>query len=134
MKFPTEARWLNGEEYTFLLRHYRAYQHLYPEDVLLGDKCHPQQVYNCPRNGQIYFIKGWHLREFGFPRQDGLRKEFKWKKMNFTTDLPKNAPLCSYLVATGKVEGECYRMHVVVNSREYSRLYRQSDVLKGLRA
>ena len=54
--------------------------------------------------------------------------------MNFTTDLPKNAPLCSYLVATGRVGGECYRMHVVVNSREYSTLYRQSEVLKGLRA
>ena len=74
------------------------------------------------------------MREFGFPRQDGLRKEFKWKKMNFTTDLPKNAPLCSYLVATGKVGRDCYRMHVVVNSKEYSNLYRQSDVLAGLRA
>jgi hypothetical protein len=54
--------------------------------------------------------------------------------MNFTTDLPKNAPLCSYLVATGKVDRECYRMHVVVNSMEYSKMYRQSDVLKDLRA
>jgi len=54
--------------------------------------------------------------------------------MNFTTDLPKNAPLCSYLVATGKVGRECFRMHVVVNSMEYSSLYRKSDVLKELRA
>ena len=54
--------------------------------------------------------------------------------MNFTTDLPKNSPLCSYLVATGKVDRECYRMHVVVNSMEYSKMYRQSDVLKDLRA
>ena len=59
---------------------------------------------------------------------------WKWKKMNFTTDLPKNAPLCSYLVATGKVGRECFRMHVVVNSMEYSSLYRKSDVLKELRA
>lgn len=40
-------------------------------------------------DGQFYFIKGWHLREFGFPRENDLRKVFKWKKMNFTTDLPK---------------------------------------------
>lgn len=132
--FPTTERWLNGEEYAFLLRHYKAYNSLYPTEMLLNTRTHPQQVYDSPRNGQIYFIKGWHLREFGFPRQDGLRKEWKWKKMNFTTDLPKNAPLCSYLVATGKVDRECYRMHVVVNSMEYSKMYRQSDVLKDLRA
>ena len=54
--------------------------------------------------------------------------------MNFTTDLPKNSPICSYLVATGRVGKDCYRMHVVVNSKEYSNLYRQSEVLKGLRA
>jgi hypothetical protein len=56
------------------------------------------------------------LREFGFPRANELKKRFKWKKMNFTTDLPKNSPICSYLVATGRVGEECYRMHVVVNS------------------
>ena len=53
--------------------------------------------------------------------------------MNFTTDLPKQDPICSYLVATGKVENECYRMHVVVNSREYNNLYRSSDILKELK-
>ena len=67
-------------------------------------------------DGQIYFIKGWHLREFGFPRSSELKKIFKWKKMNFTTDLPKNNPICTYLVATGKINDECYRMHVVVNA------------------
>ena len=53
--------------------------------------------------------------------------------MNFTTDLPKQDPICSYLVATGKVEDECYRMHVVVNSQEYSKEYRKSEVLKELK-
>ena len=133
MRFPTESRWLTGEEYTFLLRHNKAYRTLYPQNFLLGSRAHPKEVYECPQNGQVYFIKGWHLREFGFPRQDGLRKEFKWKKMNFTTDLPKNSPLCSYLVATGRVDKECFRMHVVVLAREYSYKYRQSEVLKGLR-
>lgn len=54
--------------------------------------------------------------------------------MNFTTDLPKQEPICSYLVATGKVEDECYRMHVVVNSQEYSKEYRKSEVLKELKS
>ena len=116
LTFPTSQRWLNGEEYAFLLRHHKAYHALSPEEVLISEGAHPSTVYDLPRNGQIYFISGWHLREFGFPRQDGLRKEFKWKKMNFTTDLPKNDPICSYLVATGRVGKECYRMHVVVNS------------------
>ena len=85
------------------------------------------------------------MREFGFPRKEELRKKFKWKKMNFTTDLPKNDPLCSYLVATGRVGRECFRMHVVVNSQgkpstsffhtfiEYSKEYRNSETLKILR-
>ena len=64
----------------------------------------------------MYLIRQWHLREFGFPRNADLRKNFKWKKMNFTTDLPKQSPLCTYLVATGRVERECYRMHVVALS------------------
>lgn len=54
--------------------------------------------------------------------------------MNFTTDLPKNNSLCSYLVATGRVEEECYRMHVVVNSQEYNHKYRDPDVLKQLKS
>lgn len=54
--------------------------------------------------------------------------------MNFTTDLPKQDPICSYLVATGKVDDECYRMHVVVNSNEYNKEYRRSDVLRELKS
>ena len=73
------------------------------------------------------------MREFGFPRANDIKKVFKWKKMNFTTDLPKQDPICSYLVATGKVDDECYRMHVVVNSKEYSKEYRKSEVLKELK-
>lgn len=36
--------------------------------------------------------------------------------MNFTTDLPKNNPLCTYLVASAKYENEMFRMHVVTLS------------------
>lgn len=63
--------------------------------------------------GQIYFIRGWHLREFGFPRDQELKKIFKWKKMNFTTDLPKKNPLCTYLVAGAAHDRVQLRMHVV---------------------
>jgi hypothetical protein len=61
--------------------------------------------------------------DFGFPRL-GIRKRFKWKKMNFTTDLPKKDPLVSYIVASAvKCEkyfpgsgddGPVYRMHAVI--------------------
>ena len=41
LEFPSNKRWLNGEEYTFMLRHYRAYKALYPEDILIGSRSHP---------------------------------------------------------------------------------------------
>jgi len=61
----------------------------------------------------------------------GIRKKFKWKKMNFTTDLPKRNPLVSYIVASAvrcekyypseeieaqksKKDGPVYRMHAVI--------------------
>ena len=117
VQFPTSKRWLTGEEYAFLIRHHRLYTCLFPEQIKFGYRRHPNEVYENPQNGQIYFIKGWHLREFGFPRREDIKKTFKWKKMNFTTDLPKNNPLCSYLVATGRVGKDCFRMHVVVNAQ-----------------
>jgi hypothetical protein len=43
----------------------------------------------------------------------GLKKRFKWKKMNFLTPLPKQNPRVTYLVATGKLGQSCYRMHIV---------------------
>lgn len=134
LEFPLGERWLNGEEYAFILRHYRAYALMKPDEITISECGHPEQIYELPRNGQFYFIRGWHLREFGFPRENDLRKIFKWKKMNFTTDLPKQDPICSYLVATGKIESQCFRMHVVVNSREYSKEYRKSEVLKELKS
>jgi len=115
--------WLNGYEYAFILRHYRAYIQCYPDTILLSKLSHPSIIYEKPKGkiyflhlflaGQIYFIRGWHLREFGFPRDQEVKKKFKWKKMNFTTDLPKNNPLCTYLVASAKQDKELLRMHVV---------------------
>jgi hypothetical protein len=105
--------WLSGHEYAYLLRHYRAYLRCYPGEVQIAERGHPSSIYECPRAGQMYFIKGWHLREFGFPRDQELKKIYKWKKMNFTTDLPKKNPLCTYLVAGAANEEVQLRMHVV---------------------
>lgn len=67
----------------------------------------------------VYFIKGMHLREFGFPRIKNLNqsesiKEFKWKKINFVTDLPKHYPISKYLVAKAKKDKETYFMHCAI--------------------
>lgn len=60
-----------------------------------------------------------HLREFGFPRQRNSvvqhkKKEFKWKKTNFVTDLPKHAPIVRYLVAKSKFPTGEFFMHAAV--------------------
>lgn len=42
------------------------------------------------------------------------KKEFKWKKTNFVTDLPKHAPIVRYLVAKSKFNNGEYFMHAAV--------------------
>jgi hypothetical protein len=75
-------------------------------------------------DGLLYFVEGASIgSDFGFPRL-GIRKRFKWKKMNFTTDLPKRDPLVSYIVASAvkcekffpgsNDDGPVYRMHAVI--------------------
>ena len=44
-------------------------------------------------------MEGDSLRGFRFPRT-GTRKAHRWKKMNFTTELPKRRPVVEYLVAS----------------------------------
>ena len=69
----------------------------------------------------IYFVKGNGVgSEFGFPRVP-MKKKFRWKKMNFTTDLPKKDPQVTYVVASAvkshRIEFSEYplfRMHAVV--------------------
>lgn len=72
----------------------------------------------------MYFVRANSIgSDFGFPRL-GIKKRYKWKKMNFTTDLPKRNPLVSYIVASavrcekffpGQTrEGPVYRMHAVI--------------------
>jgi len=75
-------------------------------------------------DGQVYFVRANSIgSDFGFPRL-GIKKHYKWKKMNFTTDLPKRNPLVSYIVASavrcekffppGSKGGPVYRMHAVI--------------------
>jgi len=40
----------------------------------------------------IFYLKGNNLKEVRFPKLQDFEKKFKWKKMNFITNLPKNAP------------------------------------------
>jgi len=69
----------------------------------------------------IYFVKGNGVgSEFGFPRVE-VKKKFRWKKMNFTTDLPKKNPQVTYVVASAvksnrieQTEHPLFRMHAVV--------------------
>ena len=60
--------------------------------------------------------------EFGFPRVEG-KKKFRWKKMNFTTDLPKKDLMVTYIVAstththTQQIDDSqerLFRMHAVI--------------------
>lgn len=68
----------------------------------------------------VYFMEGNSLETFGFPRIH-KKKIYRWKKMNFTTNLPKPNPIVTYLVAssikTGSLEyqnQEQFRMHAVI--------------------
>lgn len=83
-------------------------------------------------DGLLYFVEGQTIgSDFGFPRL-GIRKKFKWKKMNFTTDLPKKDPLVSYIVASAvkcekffpgsNSDGPVYRMHAVILKKKNYKL------------
>lgn len=48
LMFPSEERWLNGEEYAFLIRHYRAYSLAFPGQMTVTDAQHPDSVYDQP--------------------------------------------------------------------------------------
>lgn len=94
-------------------------------------KTHPESIYSDPESkpmayadGSIYFVEGDSIgSEFGFPRVS-IKKRYRWKKMNFTTDLPKKRPEVTYIVASAvkcerffpnsKNEGPLFRMHAVM--------------------
>lgn len=73
-------------------------------------------------DGLIYFVKGKGVgQDFGFPRMEQVKKKYRWKKMNFTTDLPKRKPHVTYVVASAmrahlveENENAEFRMHAVI--------------------
>mmetsp|Transcript_15448 Transcript_15448/g.27969 ORF Transcript_15448/g.27969 Transcript_15448/m.27969 type:complete len:209 (+) Transcript_15448:921-1547(+) len=116
VEFPWRDRWLNGLEYEHLILNCEGYMSQYGFKVY---KEHPSSIYSTPVHGLLYFLREQNLRDLGFPRVKGLKKRYKWKKMNFVTPLPKQRPRVHYLVATGKLGGICYRMHIVEMSRAH---------------
>ncbi|KRX10510.1 hypothetical protein PPERSA_01522 [Pseudocohnilembus persalinus] len=85
------------------------------------------------KDGMMYFVEGNSVgSEFGFPRVD-IKKKYRWKKMNFTTDLPKKNPFVTYIVASAVKcekqqknnpnlvnEGPPFRMHAVILNEKNS--------------
>ncbi|CDW72180.1 UNKNOWN [Stylonychia lemnae] len=118
-----QNRWLKGEEYAHILNRIDKYCEVF-KLLKYSQKTHPESIYIQPENGMIYFVKGSSIgSDFGFPRL-AFKKKYKWKKMNFTTDLPKKDPIVSYIVASAvkcekffpgsSKEGPVYRMHAVI--------------------
>lgn len=132
VRFDWENRWLKGEEYFYILANMENYIKSMGIEKF-GVKKHPESIYIEPINGLLYFVKGNSIgSEFGFPRL-GIKKKYKWKKMNFTTDLPKKDPLVSYIVASAvkcekffpgsSKDGPCYRMHAVILKKRKAPVY-----------
>eukprot|EP00347_Sterkiella_histriomuscorum_P011731 403371324 len=123
IQFDWQNRWLKGDEYAHILNRMEKYQEVF-DFKRFNQKTHPESIYIKPQNGMIYFVKGNSIgSDFGFPRL-AFKKKYKWKKMNFTTDLPKKDPIVSYIVASAvkcekffpgsQKEGPVYRMHAVI--------------------
>ena len=108
--YPWTDRWLTGREYKAMIVNHEMYSQTFGLEVV---DSHPASIYSNPGHGVVYFLRSQTLKDLGFPRVKGLRKSYKWKKMNFLTPLPKQNPLVQYLVATGRLASICYRMHVV---------------------
>ena len=123
MQFDLQNTWLKGEQYAHILQNQDRYCQTFGVQKY-DQKMHPESIYIDPQDGLLYFVEGATIgSDFGFPRL-GIRKRFKWKKMNFTTDLPKKDPLVSYIVASAvkcekffpgsNNDGPVYRMHAVI--------------------
>lgn len=110
----TAARWLNGQEYYSLLKG----KDLYSEqlNIPVYEEEHPEDIYFKPQNGQFYYLVCSDVDRLGFPKLAGsMKKSILWKRLNFKTDLPKQRPLVSYIVASSytKNSTDQYRMHIV---------------------
>jgi len=131
-EFDWAGKWLTGEEYAHVLHNIDLYCSHYGLGRY-GTRQHPNTIYEAPYNGLVYFIEGSSVgSEFGFPRVE-IKKKFRWKKMNFTTELPKRKPLVSYIVASAvkcerffpnaHKEGPAFRMHAVILMKPPTKSY-----------
>ncbi|KAL4473974.1 hypothetical protein ABPG72_000336 [Tetrahymena utriculariae] len=146
-QYDWDNKWLKGDEYANMLEKIEEYCKQYNLQKF-GKKTHPEDIYRAPQNGLIYFVEGNCVgSEFGFPRVP-FRKQYRWKKMNFTTDLPKKRPQVTYIVASSvkcqksqgndkskqdnnKKEQDVYRMHAVIlykNSQTKQQQQQTDDV------
>ena len=55
LNFPFEQRWLRGEEYGFLCRHYYAYSYIHKMFKSVNGN-HPEEIYHSPRCKFSLFI------------------------------------------------------------------------------
>lgn len=124
--FGWKHRWLKGHEYEHILNNVEAYCRKFGIQKY-AKKNHPSFIYERPvsicaftLDGTLYFVEGTGLgSDFGFPRIEA-KKKFRWKKMNFSTNLPKTNPKVTYIVASttnssliNESEEPLFRMHVV---------------------
>lgn len=127
LDFGWTEGWLTGEQYAHILTHVELYCSVFGF-LKCAARQHPLAIYEEPYNGLMYFMEGNSVgSEFGFPRVEG-KKRYRWKKMNFTTELPKRQPLVSYIVASAlkcekffpntQSEGPSFRMHAVILVRD----------------
>jgi hypothetical protein len=109
-------------------------------------------------DGFLYFVRGLHLQDFGFPRVKGnsckmpsltdsttpsrgaandmqplFNKRFKWKKINYKTFLPKHAPVVAYIVAKTNNNDQHFMMHAAASTREFNTDYTKSEINRTLK-
>jgi hypothetical protein len=61
-------------------------------------------------------------------------KEFKWKKINYKTFLPKHEPIVAYIVAkSNNSQKSQYMMHAAAHVKEFDKRYTMSDMSRKLR-
>jgi len=99
---------------------------------LTGTPKQPAWLYANPRVG-IFFFECEHLRgkaSFGFPKAEGTKKLYEWKKTSYLNEVPRARPLISYITANGKprkIENnpntKGYRMRIVKIARPEETLF-----------
>ncbi|GBG32699.1 Hypothetical Protein FCC1311_089242 [Hondaea fermentalgiana] len=127
---PNPNPWPSAADYRRIFLEFLADESSYPlyttEQLgvckLTGTPKQPSWLYTEPRVG-MFFFECEHLRGkagYGFPKAEGTKKFFEWKKTSYINEVPRAKPLVSYITANGKprkVEGNpCttgYRMRIV---------------------